>query len=255
MNSQELRALQEAYSQVYAPQELDEGYKSFPYDKVKAKVKKLKTDRESLGKKPLTGKSDSEIGDTLNKMEKSRNRETRLGLQSNTAHSFVPKQKEKSNRNRPESEKRSKTVEPQKSFGNRLTRSDKQGIRDSYEYDLYDIILSHLLDEGYADTFEAAEAIMVNMSEDWRESIVEVAADQSDKQIDKGVKTTYKAQNVLDNQHQGRSRGLNRLPADERADKTKKMRGRLKSRRDDLFGERNKREDESRAELKKKYGL
>ena len=40
-------------------------------------------------------------------------------------------------------------------------------------YDLYDIILSHLLDEGYADTQEAAERIMVNMSEDWRESIVE----------------------------------------------------------------------------------
>ena len=169
MNSQELRALQEAYMEVY-----NEGYKSFPHEKVKAKSKKLKTDRESLGKKPLTGKSDSEISDTLNKMEKSRNRETRLGLQSNTAHSFVPKQKEKSNRNRPESEKRSKTVEPQKSFGNRLTRSDKQGIQDSY--DLYDIILSHLIDEGYADTEQAAEAIMVNMSEDWRESIVEGAA-------------------------------------------------------------------------------
>ena len=168
MNSQELRALQEAYMEVY-----NEGYKSFPHEKVKAKSKKLKTDRESLGKKPLTGKSDSEISDTLNKMEKSRNRETRLGLQSNTAHSFVPKQKEKSNRNRPESEKRSKTVEPQKSFGNRLMRSDGQGIKDSYEYDLYDIILSHLLDEGYADTEQAAEAIMVNMSEDWRESIME----------------------------------------------------------------------------------
>ena len=166
MNSQELRALQEAYMEVY-----NEGYKSFPHEKVKAKSKKLKTDRESLGKKPLTGKSDSEISDTLNKMEKSRNRETRLGLQSNTAHSFVPKQKEKSNRNRPESEKRSKTVEPQKSFGNRLTRSDKQGIQDSY--DLYDIILSHLLDEGYADTEQAAQVIMVNMSEDWRESICE----------------------------------------------------------------------------------
>ena len=44
------------------------------------------------------------------------------------------------------------------------------------ELDLYDIILSHLIDEGYADTQEAAEAIMVNMSEDWRESIVEGAA-------------------------------------------------------------------------------
>jgi hypothetical protein len=39
-------------------------------------------------------------------------------------------------------------------------------------YDLYDIILSHLLDEGYADTEEAAESIMVNMSEEWKESIV-----------------------------------------------------------------------------------
>jgi len=120
---------------------------------------------------------------------------------------------------------------------------------------IYDIILSHLLDEGYADTEQAAEVIMVNMSEDWRESICEAAKDQSDKQIEKGVKTTYRAQNVLDNQHQGRSRGLNRLPSDERGDKTKRMRGRLKTRRDDLFGERNRREDESRAEFKKKYGI
>jgi hypothetical protein len=46
----------------------------------------------------------------------------------------------------------------------------KYGLKDSY--DLYDIILSHLLYEGYADTQEQAEVIMVNMSEDWRESIL-----------------------------------------------------------------------------------
>lgn len=40
------------------------------------------------------------------------------------------------------------------------------------EEDMYDIILSHLLDEGYAETIEAAEAIMVNMSEEWRNSII-----------------------------------------------------------------------------------
>jgi hypothetical protein len=43
------------------------------------------------------------------------------------------------------------------------------------EVDIYDIILSHLLDEGYAETPEAAEVIMVNMSEEWVESIVEGA--------------------------------------------------------------------------------
>ncbi len=49
------------------------------------------------------------------------------------------------------------------------------------DYDLYDIILSHLLDEGYADTQEQAEVIMVNMSEDWRESIVEEVLDEGQK--------------------------------------------------------------------------
>ena len=46
------------------------------------------------------------------------------------------------------------------------------------QVDLYDIILSHLLDEGYAETPEAAEAIMVNMSEEWRENIVEKSGEQ-----------------------------------------------------------------------------
>jgi hypothetical protein len=54
MNSQELRALQEAYSQVY-----DEGYKSFPHGKVEAKAKRLGAD--SRTNEPLTGKSDSEV--------------------------------------------------------------------------------------------------------------------------------------------------------------------------------------------------
>lgn len=60
----------------------------------------------------------------------------------------------------------------EKRFPNRLVRSDGQGIKDSYEYDLYDTILSHLLDEGYAETPEAAQAIMANMSQDWRDSIL-----------------------------------------------------------------------------------
>jgi hypothetical protein len=127
--------------------------------------------------------------------------------------------------------------------------------QESYEYDTFDAILEHLVAEGYADTNENALAIMANMSEEWRESIVEAAADQSDKQIDKGVKTTYKAQNVLDNQHQGRSKGLNKLPRGEREEKAKRMSGRLKNRRDDLFGERNKREDSKREQLKKMLGL
>ena len=41
--------------------------------------------------------------------------------------------------------------------------------------DLFDIIKGHLLDEGFADTEEAALAIMTNMSEEWREEILDEA--------------------------------------------------------------------------------
>jgi len=47
--------------------------------------------------------------------------------------------------------------------------------RMSEDFDLFDTILEHLVAEGYADTNEAALAIMVNMSEDWREDILSEA--------------------------------------------------------------------------------
>jgi hypothetical protein len=158
MNSQEFRALQEAYNQVY-----DEEYKKLPYDKMIAKSNKF-------DKQYKTGptKTDTEYKSTTDASRR------RAGTFLTTRFHDPKQSQEKSaaNKNRPESEKRSKTASNEKKFGNRLTRSDKQGIKDSY--DLYDIILSHLLDEGYAETPEQAEVIMVNMSEDWRESIVEV---------------------------------------------------------------------------------
>ena len=39
--------------------------------------------------------------------------------------------------------------------------------------DLFDRILEHLVAEGYADTNKAALAIMANMSEEWKESILD----------------------------------------------------------------------------------
>ena len=43
------------------------------------------------------------------------------------------------------------------------------------DVDLYDVILEHLVAEGYADTNENAIAIMANMSEEWREEILDEA--------------------------------------------------------------------------------
>lgn len=51
------------------------------------------------------------------------------------------------------------------------SKVSKEVIRKEH-VDVYDVVLSHLLDEGYANTVDAAEAIMVNMSEKWIESIL-----------------------------------------------------------------------------------
>ena len=46
------------------------------------------------------------------------------------------------------------------------------------EENLFDIIKGHLMSKGYADTEEAALKIMANMSETWKQSIVEAKVDK-----------------------------------------------------------------------------
>ena len=71
--------------------------------------------------------------------------------------------------------------------------SSQEKKRLGIKEDIYDIILSHLLDEGYAETPEQAEVIMVNMSEDWRESICEAILEyQPFKDKRKRVKSKVK---------------------------------------------------------------
>ena len=47
------------------------------------------------------------------------------------------------------------------------------GTVNKEDVDLFDIIKGHLIDEGFAETEEAAHSIMANMSEGWKQSIVE----------------------------------------------------------------------------------
>ena len=63
---------------------------------------------------------------------------------------------------------------PIEGCGNKSKRRRGIDVPDTRkeQADLYDIILSHLIDEGYAETPEAAERIMVNMSEEWSQSII-----------------------------------------------------------------------------------
>jgi len=81
-------------------------------------------------------------------------------------------------------------------------------------FDLFDIIKGHLLDEGYADNEDAALAIMANMSEEWKQSIVEQSS------------IGARAAKVVDDQRQGYhgdADALNKLQ-----DAASKSMGRLK---------------------------
>jgi len=55
-------------------------------------------------------------------------------------------------------------------LGGKLPEPKKTPITSSFDY--FDAVKGYLIDEGYADTEEAAEAIMANMSDAWVRSII-----------------------------------------------------------------------------------
>ena len=137
MNSQDYRNLQEAYLDVYEQEEA--------LDEISDK---LATAARNLRQKRYTKSADQARNLQLSK--------------GNRADMFY--------KNFDKTVKLNDTLKSrEKRTGTKIPRVE--------QLDLYDIILSHLLDEGYADTQEAAERIMVNMSEEWRESIVETRMD------------------------------------------------------------------------------
>jgi hypothetical protein len=146
MDAQNFRGIQEAYMEVVSNNnELSEmSYKKLPVGKMMRKVE-YRAEREA------DTRADAETADTTAFM--SHNRALR-------AHKRAERNKERSNRMINVADTHSKKAAKAKS------KLKKEQV------DLYDIILSHLLDEGYAETQKAAEAIMVNMSEEWRDSII-----------------------------------------------------------------------------------
>ena len=170
MNSQELRNLHEAYMEVY--QDLDEGAAG----DVAARAQKLANQKKGQTperKKMYQGLADKAAarergpfqGGTTRKNMTSADRDA--SRESDAYHSSVFGERSKINQHG------DSTYGPGgKPKGKKAERQKARGV-SAESYDLYDIILSHLLDEGYADTQEQAQVIMVNMSEDWREDICE----------------------------------------------------------------------------------
>ena len=71
-------------------------------------------------------------------------------------------------------------------------RRNAEGETQKESYDLFDYILEHLVAEGYADTNKAALAIMANMSEEWKQSIIEELSPEQESRRRDLAKTLYK---------------------------------------------------------------
>ncbi len=138
MREQEVRELYEAYMQVHTHQEeveqLDEEPKGLPYGPVGKGFKKLPA------------------GPKRKKMMDNEKKYTRAAMA--------------------DADREGEAVGDNRNKMGRIS-SALTNPRLREDFDLFDIILEHLVSEGYADTNEAALAIMANMSEEWRESIVE----------------------------------------------------------------------------------
>jgi hypothetical protein len=171
MNYQDFRNLQEAYLDVYG--DLDEGLKILPREKMKSKAasKRLKATASEIKSKFTTSKGTTErnVVDAKNKRLRSQADKMDKSAAEHTPADAMGKERDNRSRSYGSSNPMGSNEYAERQYAKNRA---KLGVKE--QADLYDIILSHLLDEGYADTQEAAEAIMVNMSEEWRDDISEL---------------------------------------------------------------------------------
>jgi len=166
MTGKELRNLQESYFEMYNPERVDEEITS---KKGKAKAAEMIAKRSTASGRAKPGQ-----GSTVSQI-KHISRSDKEGLGG------TPPTRSTSGKNRP------KSYSGTGGTGNKAAR--RAGLTPTREkpnaweeqVDIYDVVLSHLLDEGYAETPEAAEAIMVNMSEEWIDSIVDEVLTEGEK--------------------------------------------------------------------------
>jgi len=205
MNSQDFRNLQEAYLDVYY--ELDEGAAG----DVAARAQKLANQKK--GQTPERKKIYQDLANKARERDEAQNPNPMLSVGSSR---FEYNQKHGRPLITPEvSQSRSsqgtlggvtyqrgpkRLPKSQRKYDRQVlsgvraaSEQEKQRARErmGIKEDIYDIILSHLLDEGYADTQEQAEVIMVNMSEEWRDDIMEKEDSEYEKASDAALDARY----------------------------------------------------------------
>ena len=135
MREQEVRELYEAYRQVHQPQE-----------EVEELNEGRTTSLSALSRESQKRKDDKERG----REETESETHSRLAMGK-----FRPG-----------------ASQEERAEGGRQVLKDRGKVPKKGGKDMFEHILEHLVAEGYADTNESALAIMANMSEEWRQSII-----------------------------------------------------------------------------------
>jgi hypothetical protein len=165
MDAQELRNLQEAYLEVVMNE-------SFSDELAKKSGKLSQSNKQSLAKQIM-------YRNLASKARKRASGETPIDRTIKSARKKVSYRPDPDNNRtgltqKERNERRNTGIEGKGSVTKNPKKLRKQKVMGEFgeQTNIYDIILSHLLDEGYAETQEQAEVIMVNMSEEWRQSII-----------------------------------------------------------------------------------
>jgi hypothetical protein len=165
MDVQDLYNLQEAYLEIY-----NEDYRDLPVGKLMRKAHNL---GKQSGMQHLKSKQLESRPSLIGKLTNAKSRSKELKNKSERASNRSWWMSAVASEHDPD-------VSIEKSERNKLRGANraKSNIRkfNREDMDLYDTILSYLLDEGYADTEHQAFKIMVNMSEDWKNKITNLAA-------------------------------------------------------------------------------
>jgi hypothetical protein len=188
MDLNELRGLMEAYQQVNAPQELEEEY----IDEAEGSYGKTPKAREAMGKVAIARREKpaseySQKGEKTKKVKEIEKHTRRIdngpdvgdrGKKSTRPRRMV-------GRGKLDQDARDYAREDDVEYGygthgsgtvtknpKKLRKQKALGEIDE-SMNTYELVLSYLLGEGFASTEEAADKIILNMSESWFESIME----------------------------------------------------------------------------------
>ena len=145
MEAKEIKGLMEAYASIYSPQVIDESECECEEDEKEEDEKSMEMKGKKKNKKKELANEDlqQKVGQALDAAAKN-----------------------------PVIKAIGKVIAPVGKGRGTVTKAEQER-KIKEEVDLFDYLLEYLVAEGYADTNKAALAIMANMSEEWKQDIVE----------------------------------------------------------------------------------